>query len=94
MSQPVLVATVVDVPPDPLALAQKLSERSGWSLLLGRDRSYLAVDPVATSLDLDPDPGLEVVAAARDLASAPRWIGLLPYEARRDLERTKGEDRR
>ena len=94
MSQAVLVATVVDVPPDPLALARKLSERSGWSLLLGRERSYLAVDPVASSSDLDPEPGLESAAAARDLWSAPRWIGLLPYEARRDLERTKGEDRR
>lgn len=91
-----LQATVVDVPPDPLGLARRLCDRRGFSLLLGApgETSYLAVEPVESSAELDPEPHLGVRASERDLARAPRWIGLLPYEARRELERTTEPDRR
>ncbi len=89
-----LFALVVDVPPDPLALARRLVDRPGLSLLVGRRRSYLAADPVATSLELDPEPSLRLEPTDRDLSSAPRFIGVLPYEARRDLERISAPDRR
>jgi len=92
----VLHATVVDGEPDPRALAARLAGRSGLCLLLGASggTSYLAVDPVERSSSLDPEPGLAVGPAPRDLARAPRWIGILPYESRRELERTPGIDTR
>ncbi|MCK6533203.1 MAG: anthranilate synthase component I family protein [Polyangiaceae bacterium] len=89
-----LRALVVDVPPDPVALARRLVDRPGLSLLWGRTRSYLAVEPVATCVELDPEPGLGLEPSDRDLSSAPRYIGLLPYEARRDLERNPAPDAR
>lgn len=91
-----LHATLVDVPPDPLALARRLVGRAGFSLLLGArgDVSYLAVEPVARARALDPEPDLAVGPSPRELARAPRWIGLLPYEVRRGLERTRAPDPR
>jgi anthranilate/para-aminobenzoate synthase component I len=47
---------------------------------------YLACDPVEHSNALDPEPGL-AWAPASPAHAAPRWVGLLPYECRRDLER-------
>lgn len=45
----------------------------------------------------DPEPGLTLDPDADILAAFPRWIGLLPYEAFRDIERrdvTRGSERR
>jgi anthranilate/para-aminobenzoate synthase component I len=36
---------------------------------------------------LDPEPSLERAVGGSALATFPRWIGLLPYEGRRGLER-------
>ncbi|MBK7581818.1 MAG: anthranilate synthase component I family protein [Myxococcales bacterium] len=84
-----LVAVVVPILPDPLAIARRLAQRPGLSLLLGPpgERSYVAVEPVATSSSFDPEPALPVRPSALDLSRAPRWFGLLPYEACRNLER-------
>ena len=49
----------------------------------------MACDPVETSRTLDPEPSLAL--AARSDVAFPRWIGLVPYEARRTLERRSRE---
>jgi anthranilate/para-aminobenzoate synthase component I len=83
-------ACLVDLPPNPLALAQRLDDRPGLALLssgYGTGRSFLACDPCETSRDLDPEPRLQLDPEAGPLAAVPRWIGVLPYECRRHLER-------
>ncbi len=74
--------------PDPLALARALADRQYVSLLWGKNGTlaYLACDPVEHSHALDPEPGL-ALAARSPLHAVPRWVGLLPYECRRELER-------
>ena len=78
----------VDVPAEPLLLARRLSDREHTSLLWGKNGTlaYLACDPVEHSAALDPEPEL-ALAPASPLHAVPRWMGLLPYESRRDLER-------
>jgi anthranilate/para-aminobenzoate synthase component I len=88
----VLTARVLPVPPRPLELARRLAGRPGFALLYsapGRP-SYLASDPIAERRAIDPEPELELYASRRDLARIPRWIGFLPYEARRGIERRPG----
>lgn len=78
----------IDVPPQPLELARRLSGRDCVSLLWAKSGAlaYLACDPVEHSQKLDPEPGLELrPRGARH--GVPRWIGILPYECRRVLER-------
>jgi anthranilate/para-aminobenzoate synthase component I len=84
----------IDTPPDPLLLARALADRPGLALVRGGDGAvtYLAVDPVASSSELDPEP--DHALAARPHGEIPRWIGLLPYEARRNLERGPPDDAR
>lgn len=53
----------------------------------------MASDPIEEAHDLDPEPTLAVSREANDLLSAPRWIGVVPYEARRSLERGTSERR-
>lgn len=76
----------------PLELARRI-----WSgvtpMLLwtrsGSGPSYLACDPVATRVGLDPEPELEPSTLGR-WAHVPKWFGVLPYEAQRArLERAK-----
>ena len=76
------------VAPDPLALARALLDRQYVSLLWGKNGSlaYLACDPVEHSHALDPEPSLPLGARSA-LHAVPRWLGLLPYECRRGLER-------
>ena len=77
-----------DVPVDPVGLARRLSGRDCVSLFWGKNGSlaYLACDPVEHSSALDPEPALAPLPGPSQHA-VPRWVGLLPYEARRELER-------
>lgn len=83
---------VADAPADPIALARRLRSLGGVALLLtgrpaasaGRFWSFVAAAPVATSDALVPE------GDARDTGAwgpVPRWIGLVPYEHARSLER-------
>jgi anthranilate/para-aminobenzoate synthase component I len=86
----VLFGRVVDVPARPEKIARALVGRPGFFVLVssGGGRSFLGCDPVESRSELDPEPGLVPVRIEhRDLCRAPRWIGVLPYEARRELER-------
>jgi anthranilate/para-aminobenzoate synthase component I len=91
---PMIATRVVNAPTDPFVLARALQGHSELALVQGDDgrTTYLAVDPVASSSDLDPEPDHE--PAARPHGEIPRWIGLLPYEARRALERGPADDAR
>jgi len=84
----------VDAPPDAFAIARALADRPGVVLARGAGGrvTYVACDPIAESMDLDPEPALDL--APRALGEIPRWFGLLPYEARRSLERHAGPDLR
>lgn len=85
---------VLELPPRPIELARRLAGRDGVSLLWaqGGRVAYLACDPLERSQALDPDPEL-VLGSRTPLHAVPRWMGLLPYECRRDLERS-GRDQR
>lgn len=85
-----LWAQRVAVRPDPIGLAAALGDRPGLCLLWdarGGGRATLACDPVAVSHELDPEPELALAPSPDDRGRAARWFGLLPYEARRGLER-------
>ncbi len=82
--------------PTPLGVAARLVGRSGFAFLhaassrQGGGPSFVAVDPIASSSAwLPPDcvafPGEDLETRA----PAPRWIGVLPYEAARGLERPR-----
>lgn len=91
-----LVPCEAAVPPDPVAIAARLLGEGPLSLLHTAARyrhgldgaSYIAVEPDAEGHALDPMEG-ELVEPRRYVAERgiPRWIGLLPYEGRRGLER-------
>jgi anthranilate/para-aminobenzoate synthase component I len=84
------VRRLVPLPPDPIAIAHALVGREGLAVLassvvgaLREDdvrESFVACDPVETSEDLAPHRG-------------GFWIGAVPYEAMRGIER-RGDDRR
>ncbi|MFO0757671.1 MAG: anthranilate synthase component I family protein [Byssovorax sp.] len=92
-----LTALALDIPPDPVGIARRLADagRSRIALLHAADPtgdfgrfSYVAADPDRASEAIDPlvdDPDFQGATGA--LASVPRWIGVLPYEHFRDLER-------
>ncbi|HEY0465698.1 MAG TPA: anthranilate synthase component I family protein [Polyangiaceae bacterium] len=80
------------LPSEPLLLARRLADRPYLSLFWAKDGrvAYLTCDPVEHSHALDPEPGLPLAFAANASEPAvPRWVGLLPYECRRDLERAR-----
>jgi len=83
-----LEAFALDVPSEPFTLARRLADRNCVSLFWAQQGrvAYLACDPVEHSARLDPEPTL-TWAPRSPLHAAPRWVGLLPYEYRRDLER-------
>jgi len=89
-----MLAAQLDVPADPLLVARALEGQQAL-VLVRADRgrtTYLACNPSDISRSLDPDPQRPLdVAAGREF---PRWIGLLPYEARRTLERDAAPDLR
>ena len=96
-----IVAREVPVAPDPLAIARRLIARGGAGLALlhtaergGREApglgrwSFVAVDPDRRSSAIDPALDDPTPFARGGLAFVPRWIGAIPYEARRaTLER-------
>jgi para-aminobenzoate synthetase component 1 len=85
-----LRARQVDVPPDPLRIARALAEEPGFAFLWsasGDGPSYAACRPIDFATGLDPEPPLSLAPSGSALATCPRWIGALPYEARRGLER-------
>lgn len=85
-----LVARELPLAPNPLQLARRLSARGPLTFLWSADASgpsYLGLHPSAWSEQFDPEPELELRASPSELSFAPRWIGLLPYEAFRSLER-------
>jgi anthranilate/para-aminobenzoate synthase component I len=81
--------------PDPIALARSLGPRPGLAVLASRPQgapraedarwSFVACEPVESSEELVP-----ALAGAEDAPRgppAPRWIGVVPYEALRGAER-------
>jgi anthranilate/para-aminobenzoate synthase component I len=82
----------VSIAPQPLEVARRLSDRPGVALLWsawGSGRSYVMCDPVARVSALDPEPGLALDPNASEFGHVPRWLGVLPYESRRSLERRR-----
>jgi len=74
----------------PLELARRLADRPYLSLFWAKQGqlAYLACDPIAHSHALDPEPELRLGHGVdSSQCEVPRWVGLLPYECRRDLER-------
>jgi len=69
-------------------LARRLGEHRGLAVLLGAGArsSFVACDPVATSEDLVPTVDGDARGYA-GLPAAPQWVGLIPYEAVRGIER-------
>jgi anthranilate/para-aminobenzoate synthase component I len=104
------VCRVLHAPADPLLVAEGLADRPGLAVLASRPQgalrtedarwSFVACDPVEACADLVPPPPGPVVrwGPGWDGATpAPRWIGVVPYDAIRSLERaswTPGADLR
>src|SRR6186713_3047695 len=89
-----LRARLLPLKPEPLRLARALGGRPESFLLwdaTGASASYLGCDPIDMRHGLDPEPR-PLVGGRGDLGRAPRWIGLLPYEAMRGLEARTGAD--
>lgn len=73
-----------------LQIARALTTASGFSFLWaasGDGPSYVAAHPTEVSDALDPEPELALEPRTGRWGDAPRWVGLLPYECARDLER-------
>ena len=92
---PALIARLVRVVPDPIGLARTLRAAGldRVSLLHAAERpsfggpySYVAACPDRASSELDPFTS-DAPPLSGAFADAPRWIGALPYEAFRALER-------
>ena len=83
---------------DPIALARALADRPGLAVLASRPQgaprpddarwSFVACDPVEESNALVPPPGDGTALGYGGAPPAPRWIGVVPYEALRSLERS------
>jgi anthranilate/para-aminobenzoate synthase component I len=85
-----LYVVELDVAPEPAVLANKVAKRPGAAWLwsnAAKSVAYIASDPIECVQQLDPEPQLELDPSAGQSLSYPRWIGLLPYEAFRGLER-------
>lgn len=85
-----LQALELPLRPDPLALARRLAKEPELALLWsasGDGPSFIATRPVSISSAVDPEPALAPSVAMGGLGRAPRWVGFIPYEALRGLER-------
>src|SRR5687767_397510 len=87
-----LLAAPVEAPADPFVLARALHGRRALVLFRTGGAIFLACDPLEESDALDPEPGRPL--GPREGGDIPRWFGLLPYEARRTLERRAAPDPR
>lgn len=96
----VLVGRQLPLPPDPLAIAARLQETGAdrSALLHAADRtpgsyarySFVTADPDRETQALDPfedDPDLAASPPIGTFRNVPRWIGIIPYDAFRHLER-------
>ena len=88
------VSAPVDAPADPFAIARALADRDALVVARadGGRTTYVACDPSAVSQALEPEPLQR--RGACEFGEIPRWFGLLPYEARRSLERPAAFDSR
>jgi anthranilate/para-aminobenzoate synthase component I len=95
----VTVVRSLRLPPDPLVIARALGGRPGLAVLASRPHgapraedarfSFVACEPQGSSDDLVP-PVREVASAGWNGASGgPLWVGVVPYEALRGLERRR-----
>lgn len=72
-----------------------LRQLPGAFYLRDDEREFAGAWPSAESTELDPEPGLVLPGSTDDAQrSWPRWVGFLPYEAFRALERASSPDRR
>jgi anthranilate/para-aminobenzoate synthase component I len=84
-----LSARELPLPPRPLLLARRLASEGELAVLWsasGEGPSFIGVRPLQRSSALDPEPALRL-ARGHALGGVPRWIGFIPYEALRALER-------
>lgn len=82
----------VPIAAEPYEVARRLADQSDLFFLWSADGSgpsYVAVNPVERSNHLDPEPALKCEASTSEAGRVPRWIGLLPYESQRHLERAR-----
>lgn len=95
-----LLGRQLSVAPDPLAIAFRLRDAKAdrIALLHASDRtpapfarySFITCDPDRETHAIDPwtdDPDLPPEKVVGTFRSVPRWIGILPYDAFRHLER-------
>jgi len=92
-----LSAVVLDVEPDPVRVAARLADRPGFVFLhagadgLAGRRSFVGVDPVEASSAWLPEDGGPARASSElgddTRGRVPRWVGAIPYEPARRLER-------
>lgn len=83
--------------PDVVALARRLRDRPGLAVLRSDPRgalgpldagsSFIASDPVEVTDALAPPMSQPMSRGWADRPAAPRWVGYVPYEALRGLER-------
>jgi anthranilate/para-aminobenzoate synthase component I len=76
--------------PDPMRLARALSGQPGAFLLSSSARRHVALLgawPTDHCCATRPEPELQLDPSLGKLAPIPRWVGILPYEAFRGLER-------
>lgn len=96
----VLVGRQLPLAPDPLAIAARLQETGAdrVALLHASDRSpgsyarysFVTADPDRETHSLDPledDEDLPIPKESSTFRNVPRWIGIVPYDAFRHLER-------
>jgi anthranilate/para-aminobenzoate synthase component I len=97
----VTVVRALPLPPDPLSIARTLARRPGLAVLMsspaGAPRpddarwSFVACDPDAESDALAPPGEGQAADSAPGWGGAPggpRWIGVVPYDALRGIERS------
>jgi anthranilate/para-aminobenzoate synthase component I len=86
------VSQRLEVPADAFVVARALAARDALALVRANQgrTTYVACDPSESAVTLDPELALE--RHPQEFGEIPRWIGLLPYEARRTLERSPAND--
>lgn len=88
----------IEAPPDPMSIARALSERPGLAVLASRPDgawragdarySFVACDPCDASGDWCPAQSESDERGYGGAPAPPRWIGVVPYEATRGIERS------